>query len=368
MIRSIHIQNFKSLKDISMIPTSLNLLMGLNGMGKSSFIQSLLLFRQNKKSGLAKFALNGPLTEIGRGRDALYQDANNEIISFDFDMERNGNSEAFPCSLTYQADNNVLDNNKEWPIEQLDYYSLFNNNFQYLEAERTGPQTDYPMSYADVVEKHQLGIKGEYAIHYLNTFGTTIKVPEALCHKGAKSDTLLHQTAAWLGEISPDVRFDIQEIPGTDKVILNYQFQNKESLSKKFRPKNVGFGISYVLPVIVTLLSFKKDKIVIIENPEAHIHPRGQAEMGRLIALAAASGMQLFVETHSDHIVNGIRVAVKEGLIESKKVNISYFYRQTTETEQFCQIQNIQVDKNGELSDYPTDFMDEWNNQLLKLI
>ena len=139
-------------------------------------------------------------------------------------------------------------------------------------------------------------------------------------------------------------------------------------MSKKFRPKNVGFGISYVLPVIVALLNFKKDKIVILENPEAHIHPRGQAEMGRLIALAAAAGMQLFVETHSDHIVNGIRVAVKEKLIDSKDVNISYFSRQTTETEQFCRIQNIQVDRTGELSDYPTDFMDEWNNQLLKLI
>ena len=65
MIKSIHIQNFKSLKNILMIPASLNLLMGLNGMGKSSFIQSLLLLRQNKKSGLAKFALNGSLTEIG---------------------------------------------------------------------------------------------------------------------------------------------------------------------------------------------------------------------------------------------------------------------------------------------------------------
>jgi len=367
MIQSIHIQNFKSLKDISMLPTSLNLLMGLNGMGKSSFIQSLLLLRQNKKSGLAKFALNGSLTEIGRGRDALYQDANKEIISFDFNMESNGNLFSFPCTLTYQADNNVLNNNIEWPIELLERCSLFNNDFQYLEAERTGPQTDYPMSYTDVVEKHQLGVKGEYAIHYLNTFGTTTIVPKALCHE-AKSDTLLHQTAAWLGEISPDVKFDIQEISGTDKVILNYQFQNKESLSNKFRPKNVGFGISYVLPIIVTLLSFKRDKIVIIENPEAHIHPRGQAEMGRLIALAAASGMQLFVETHSDHIVNGIRVAVKDELIDSRKVNISYFSRQTTETEQFCKIQNIQVDKNGELSDYPIDFMDEWNNQLLKLI
>lgn len=132
MIKSIHIQNFKSLKDILMIPTSLNLLMGLNGMGKSSFIQSLLLLRQNKKSGLAKFALNGSLTEIGRGRDALYQDANKEIIGFYFDLESNGKLQSFPCTLTYQADNNVLDNDSQWSMECLERYSLFNNDFQYL--------------------------------------------------------------------------------------------------------------------------------------------------------------------------------------------------------------------------------------------
>ena len=57
--------------------------------------------------------------------------------------------------------------------------------------------------------------------------------------------------------------------------------------------------------------------------------------MGKLIALAAAAGMQLFVETHSDHIVNGIRVAVKERLIPNNKVNISYFYRIAAEDEQF---------------------------------
>lgn len=368
MIKSIHIKNFKSLKDVVMRPAHLNLLMGLNGMGKSSFIQSLLLLRQSKKSGLARFALNGALTEIGRGRDALYQSADEEIICFDFEEESNGLSDVFSCALMYHADNNVLDNNNEWPVDHLNKHSLFNNDFQYLAAERIGPQLDYPMSYADVIEKQQLGIRGEYTAHFLDAFGTSFKVPQCLWHHKAKSDILLHQVAAWLGEISPDIRLDTQEVLGTDKVIMNYQFQNNDALSKKFRPKNVGFGISYALPIIVALLNFKKDKIVIIENPEAHIHPRGQAEMGRLIALAAAAGMQLFVETHSDHIVNGIRVAVKEELIEAKKVNISYFYRQITEAEQFCNIKNIQVDKNGELSAYPTDFMDEWNNQLLKLI
>ena len=74
MIERIEIENLKSLKSVAMKTLPLNLLMGLNGMGKSSFIQSLLLLRQNKALGLAKIALNGEYTEIGRGRDALYQD------------------------------------------------------------------------------------------------------------------------------------------------------------------------------------------------------------------------------------------------------------------------------------------------------
>jgi AAA15 family ATPase/GTPase len=75
MIENIHIQNFKSLKDVSFKPMNLNLLMGLNGMGKTSFIQSLLLLRQNKDSELSRFKLNGDYTEIGKGKDALYQDS-----------------------------------------------------------------------------------------------------------------------------------------------------------------------------------------------------------------------------------------------------------------------------------------------------
>lgn len=109
MIKSIHIRNFKSLKDISMTPSNLNLLMGLNGMGKSSFIQSMLLLRQNTDSGLGKIALNGLLTEIGNGRDALYQDAVDEIIGFDFEMESDDVSDTFSCRLKYHAESNVLD-------------------------------------------------------------------------------------------------------------------------------------------------------------------------------------------------------------------------------------------------------------------
>jgi predicted ATPase len=169
-------------------------------------------------------------------------------------------------------------------------------------------------------------------------------------------------------EISPGVSINTKYVPEANKVILDYQFDLISRKTNSFRPKNVGFGISYVLPVVLALLTAEEGKIIVIENPESHIHPRGQAELGKLIALAAQAGAQLFIETHSDHILNGIRVAVKEGVIDKSKVNILYFEKKTTDIEQYSEITQIKVDNNGTLSDYPKEFLDEWSNQLSKLI
>ena len=185
----------------------------------------------------------------------------------------------------------------------------------------------------------------------------------------AKSNILLHQVDAWLSEISPGTKLNTTNIPGTDLVLLDFQFETIRDYTNRFRPVNVGFGLSYVLPVIVALLTAEKDKLIIIENPEAHLHPRGQAEMGKLIALAAEAGAQLIIETHSDHLLNGIRVAVKEKIMSEQNVALFYFNRMNTEGgEQYSQVTSIKIDRNGEFSEYPKDFMDEWSNQLYKLI
>ena len=98
-----------------------------------------------------------------------------------------------------------------------------------------------------------------------------------------------------------------------DIVRMNFSFVDKNAgvTSNEYRPTSVGFGIAYVLPVLVALLSANEKYMVIIENPEAHLHPRGQVAMGELIARAAAAGVQVIVETHSDHVLNGVRLAVK---------------------------------------------------------
>ncbi|WP_180834594.1 AAA family ATPase, partial [Vibrio parahaemolyticus] len=66
-----------------------------------------------------------------------------------------------------------------------------------------------------------------------------------------------------------------------------------------------------VLPIVLALLVTKPGGLVIIENPEAHLHPKGQSYLGRLIQRTAEAGVQVIIETHSDHLLNGIRVAAR---------------------------------------------------------
>ena len=106
----------------------------------------------------------------------------------------------------------------------------------------------------------------------------------------------------------------------------------------------------------------------LIENPESHLHPKGQTAMGRLMALAAQNGVQVFCESHSDHIINGIRVAVKEKAIDKDKLAIYYFDRNPKDDEHRTRITEIFVDSYGTLSENVAGLLDEWSNLLSKLI
>ena len=198
-----------------------------------------------------------------------------------------------------------------------------------------------------------------------------LKVNEHLLHPNQSIDQLKTQVEAWMSELSSPFRIATEPLSDIDKVKLSYDFFREGGLTESFKPEHVGFGITYVLPVVTTLLAGNERKVQIIENPESHLHPKGQATMGRLLARAASAGQQLFVETHSDHVINGIRVAVKKGLLKPDQVNIFFFDRDLDKEMKgsgLTEITHIEVDKNGELSDYPEGFLDEWDKQLLKLI
>lgn len=387
MINNLYIRNFKSLKEVDLKLSNLNILTGLNGSGKSSLIQVLLLLRQNKYSlKEGKLKLNMPnnsdeLFNAGLGEDVYYRYGDEPQISFKLDFFTR---QTLFCVFNYVKDVHKNYDYLEMPLSAADIFSngnhefkrerfdeksletlaLFNDNFQYLYAEREIPRDFYIVSIENTVKKKNLGIKGEYTASYLEILGTEkqIKYPE-LRHPKAENDNLIIQVNAWLSEISPDVNVDTKLSNNSQYVELRYKFG-----TNFYKPKNVGFGLSYVLPIIVALLTAEKGKLIIIENPESHVHPRGQAELGKLMAAAAQAGAQLIIETHSDHILNGIRVAVKENLVNKDKVSIFFHDRIQDQGEQYSKITSILIDNQGELSEYPDNFLDEWSNQLFKLV
>ncbi len=156
-----------------------------------------------------------------------------------------------------------------------------------------------------------------------------------------------------------------QSIVRTDLVQLGFQFSRKGQVtSGLYRPTNVGFGLTYALPIVLACLTARPGSMILLENPEAHVHPQGQSAMGRLTCAAAAIGAQLVVETHSDHILNGVRLEVKRGALRPEDVALHYFRRE----DDGVHIMSPEIGRDGMLSEWPEGFFDEWDRSLDQLL
>jgi predicted ATPase len=168
-----------------------------------------------------------------------------------------------------------------------------------------------------------------------------------------------------MSEISPGVRLSATTLHSLLSAELRVRYDGDILTSDDMSPMNVGFGIPYVLPTIVELLVAQPGDLVILENPESHLHPRGQAAIAQLVARVAAHGTQVICESHSDHIINGVRLAVKRGTLDAHELLVSYFDKdEYLDTH----IHHIEVDSKGALSSYPDGLLDEWGVLMAQLL
>ena len=263
----------------------------------------------------------------------------------------------------YDRDSDVLNLDKITANECYET-SLFQDNFHYLQAERICPKPYFEMSDFQVRQHRQLGSKGEYTAHFLYLYQDDEIPNDKLKHLSSNSLTLRDQVEAWMGEISPGTRIKVNSNSGMD--LMNLQFSY--GLSNDYRSTNIGFGVTYTLPIIVAVLASKPGTLILLENPEAHLHPQGQAKIGEILALAASCGVQIIVETHSDHVLNGIRLAVHDGKIEPEDVQLHYFKRQEKERIMVSEVISPKIDKNGRIDQWPDGFFDEWDKSLDALL
>jgi predicted ATPase len=239
--------------------------------------------------------------------------------------------------------------------------------FQFLRADRIAPAVVYPKSFNETIRKRSLGVRGQYAPYFLAVHQDEQVSPDRV-RDDAVSARLIDQVNAWLREISPGVSVSASEIGGADLAQLLYRYGGSAGLgsSNDYRPTNVGFGLTYALPIVIACLSARQNDLLLLENPEAHLHPRGQSAMGDLLARTANDGVQVIVESHSDHMLNGIRLAVRNKRIDPTTVQIHFFQRVSSGAG--ADFSSPAIDSDGRLSAWPDGFFDEWERSLMELV
>jgi predicted ATPase len=367
MIQSIRLTNFKCFEQQDVILKPLTLLAGLNSSGKSTIFQALLLLRQSYLENLLPttgLTLNGKLTQLGTAKDALFEEADVDEIGFEL-------KDDFPATLkvrlAYREESDVLALSGLESTGEIWKTSLFRDEFQYLRAERIGPRTSFGMSDYEVRHHRQIGSSGEFVAHFLSLFGSEVVGLPTLRHPAATANSLQSQVEAWMGEMSPGVRLSVKRHSEMDLMTFGVTYSlGHQVASAEYRPTNVGFGITYALPIVVSVLSARPGSLVIIENPEAHLHPRGQVKMGELLCQASAAGIQILVETHSDHVLNGIRLTVQGR--KANPADVALYHSKWEIGGKSPSLTLLTVDENGRLTEWPEGFFDEMERSLDRLL
>ena len=367
MTDRIRLRNFKCYEHIDLEFRPLNLLCGLNGMGKSSILQVLLMLRQSYASGelrKGRLVLSGELADLGTGQDVLFDDAATEVVDVELEHAEIGG----PCTLSfeYASASDQLQASAlpaEGMLERWGQVPPFGGHLIYVNAERIGPRKLYQLS-ETFARSGAIGLRGEYTLNYLHARQEELLDPADPRVSEGGNRRVGEVVDRWLQEITPGAHLEFDPIVAADALVSGFTFDKVEDVAtRRYRATNVGFGLSYVLPVLAGLLA-PAEALCLIENPEAHLHPRGQTKLAELAVRAALAGVQVIAETHSDHFMDGVRIAVRDELIAPGQVAFHYFEREAGKAV----VTSPQIDGDGRLSAWPAGFFDEHEENMAKLL
>lgn len=361
MIVSASVSGLKRFKGERVELRPLTVLSGINGAGKTSFLQAVILAAQ---AGIAKsksISLNGPFgLELGTAEDVLNWDSPGPIeIAF-------VNSDRACARWQFQVpseDALYLDIAEEPEVPPFPFSGKA-RSFTYLSAERLGPQR-YSLASPVPEAELEVGVRGEFSAHVLSVLGDKPIEQTERSHPsnvGASSRLLKYELEQWLSEIARPI--EVNGVREPTSIIAELQFRSPGGTWVK--STNMGFGVSYALPIVLAGLIAKTGSLLLVENPEAHLHPSGQSRMGVFLAWLAGQGVQTLVETHSDHVINGIRRAIGEHQYLDPKSAIVQWFGDNNGSD-FNITTALSIDESGSVSSWPKGFFDQYQIDVASL-
>lgn len=127
---------------------------------------------------------------------------------------------------------------------------------------------------------------------------------------------------------------------------------------------DVGFGISQILPILVSDVCLGGDGTLLVNQPEVHLHPSSQAKLGNYFASRIKS-RNYVIETHSEYLINRLRLLVAQEKIKTEYIAV-YFFDNNDQTSG-PSIHKITLNKNGSLENAPQSFFDTYTNDTFNL-
>ncbi|MCA3002175.1 MAG: DUF3696 domain-containing protein [Rhodocyclaceae bacterium] len=364
MAFDLQIENFKCFANQSFAFESLNVLCGANGAGKSTIMQAIQLFDASREAygrNAAYVSLNTHAgLSLGAASDIAHRTTTGEFTGGPTKISIS-NSSQHEC-VTLISGNLEENENYLSVAHAYDVGNPLRKKFVFLSAERIGPRlaqgelSDLP------IDQLTVGENGEFAAEVL----------VRLDRKKLGLDDVLYPSDE---RLEPAIPFFGKNVEQWMKRITGIGGLRASGDVSRGRPRveilgagkyddwviasNFGFGVSYVLPVVVACLMADQDTTLLIDSPEAHLHPSAQTRLADFLCRVAASGVCIVVETHSDHIVDGIRLAVASKASPVLATGVKFFQVATRENSAEAEVVPIQVTDRGALSSWPKGFFDQ---------
>jgi hypothetical protein len=406
MLLNLTLRNFKIWETTGFIRLApVTLLLGTNSSGKSSIIQSLLLIRQtvrNKEPNVSlHFGVEGTSDSVALGQfdDVLCRHGSSNEIEIEFTWSPSGRTEdLFTFSGTYKKDSNgaavisqlrlgqgakaftvsrqakgafkLTMGDKRSPLAKsrdLHPQNSFTFSASTLaklpaadseeireagsalleELERIiylGPVRQLAKRHYvwDGVPPSSLGDDGERAIDALIASGLVAK-------KGKSGGELFIQTSHWLSQMGLAAGLDVKRVGSSllHELVILGENQSRSNI------KDVGVGVSQVLPVIVACLFAPSGHTVIVEEPESHLHPLAQSTLAELfIKVSKQRNIQIIAETHSEHLFRRMQTLIAKEEIPANQCAPYFVERMDRESR----LQPLELDIYGRIKNWPKMF------------
>ena len=349
MLNQITIEGFKSIDKQSLALKPLTIVTGVNSTGKSSALQSLLLWTQhiNSHNQNSFTAITQPYCEFNTCKNR-YTNAKQITIQVSSDGLKQSISVSANRDQNWQASDTA--NRYFYESNNSEASELF-----YLSANRQGPES------LSAISANKVGKDGEFLLNSYET-NKSQSLPESLCANKV-SNTLSSQVSFWLSEIlGSDSSLQTEKITPTT-LKTTFSFDGLTHLD----PENLGAGVSYLTKVIICCLIAKAGDIVLIENPEIHLHPKAQSLLGKFFCFIANAGIQTVIETHCEHLINQVCYQIYEDNFDAPNTIIHY---KPAITAEFIP---VVIDEEGQYvidektSSFPSGFFDATLSELIAM-